>query len=692
MSKKNIHLTVAGLELNTTEQLNPAIPAWLAETLLLGQYWQRCGWLARLQQQVHVHRGRMGKYEVCDFVLLLLAYAVSGLESLQAFFEQLSSVAPVLMAVWNRQHCPVASTLSRFLADVDNDTVEALRELFEIALLEHSPIDSELGVSDRNGKRWIVFDIDGTAKAVRHRVLLTQNTHPALKRRSRDACKPGYAGRKRGEAVRTRTTIEQAHTREWLGSFAAAGNGNTKEDLKRSCTTIQRYCTRSTSPLAALLRLDGLYGSANYVTILQQRQMMYITRCRDYHLLKEPTVRAVLATTPQQQYLHPDSPEITRDLFDIDCVDATRRGYLEPMRLIIVRLIRFSKQKPSVGKCEGQYLYELFLTSLPASSFSAADVLSLYNGRGGFEQTLSEEDAEQDCDRWCSWQPEGQSFWQILSQWVWNWRIQAGWQSQSEPQVRQTLWSPALEKSEPEERSTYPVTAESIPSPSTDDPNLAPPPKYGAMQAVPGWGQSRHKYAGTDFKIIDDEGIECPAGHRMERQQVRYNRVGDMQLVFGIKASICRECPVIQHCHADRSTNTRGRRILVTRLKLPTPPPLAEVPEIIVKQSLFPLTVGTQAIIWTDIPATQFRRQLKCNLERNQIKIEVIADHSKAVAPSKPLLTRHQRAHRRLSWEQRLRRNQLRGNDMNWKVQLFGIPASLAQFLKCPRSISSHCS
>jgi hypothetical protein len=611
---------------------------------------------------------------------------VSGLTSLEAFFEQLSSVASVLMAVWGRQHCPVASTLSRFLADVDNDAVEALRELFESSLLEHSPIDPELGVSDRSGERWMVFDVDGTTKAVRHRVLLTQNTHPVLKRRSRNACKPGYAGRKRGEAVRTRTTIEQAHTREWLGNFAEVGNCNSKEDLKRSCAVIQRYCARSASPVTALLRLDGLYGGANYVTILQQRQMTYITRCRDYHLLKEPAVKAILATVPQQQYLHPDSPEIIRDLFDIECLDATRRGYLEPMRLIIVRLIRFSKQKPSVGKCEGKYLYELFLTSLPPSSFSAADVLSLYNGRGGFEQTLSEEDREQDCDRWCSWQPEGQSFWQILSQWVWNWRIQAGWQSQSQRQVRQTLWSPALDQLETQECSEPTIAPQSLLSTPTVDPQLAPSPKYGAMVAVPGWGQSRHKYSGKDFKIIDDEAIECPAGHQMDRQEVRYNRVGDMQLVFGIKATICRACPVIQHCHADRSINTRGRRILVTRAKLPTPPPLAEVPEIIVKHSLSALKLGTQAIIWTDIPATQFRRTLKCNLERNQIQIEAVSAHHQAIDSANPLLTRQQRAHRRLSWEQRLKRNQLQGQEVNWKVQLFGVSGSLTEFLKCPHT------
>ncbi|MBD2378132.1 hypothetical protein H6G63_33295, partial [Leptolyngbya sp. FACHB-402] len=158
----------------------------------------------------------------------------------------------------------------------------------------------------------------------------------------------------------------------------------------------------------------------------------------------------------------------------------------------------------------------------------------------------------------------------------------------------------------------------------------------------------------------------------------------DMQLVFGIKATICRICPVIQHCHADRSANTRGRRILVTRAKLPTPPPLAEAPEIIVKQSLSALNVGTQAIIWTDIPATQFRRTLKCNLERNQIQIEAVSAHRQAIDSSQSLLTRQQRAHRRLSWEQHLKRNQLQGKAVNWKVQFFGISSSLAEFLKCP--------
>jgi hypothetical protein len=215
MSDHKLSFTLAGLEITTTEQSNPVIPTWLAEALLVGQYWYQSGLLERLQQRVRVSRGRMGRYEVCDFVLLLLAYAVSGVETLKLFFEHLESIKPVLMSVWKRAQCPVAATLSRFLAAVDDSAVEQLRSLFEVDLLEH-PIEmaAAMGLTDRTGRRWVVFDADGTVKATRHRALVTAPTHPELKRRSRNAYAPGYGGRKRGDHVRTRTTVACAHTHE----------------------------------------------------------------------------------------------------------------------------------------------------------------------------------------------------------------------------------------------------------------------------------------------------------------------------------------------------------------------------------------------------------------------------------------------------------------------------------------------
>jgi CheY-like chemotaxis protein len=74
---------------------------------------------------------------------------------------------------------------------------------------------------------------------------------------------------------------------------------------------------------------------------------------------------------------------------------------------------------------------------------------------------------------------------------------------------------------------------------------------------------SRHKYAGKDFKIPDDESVECPAGHRMYRREIRYTRRGDMQMLFSMNPRICASCPVKQHCLSNDSKNTNGRQISV---------------------------------------------------------------------------------------------------------------------------------
>jgi hypothetical protein len=71
----------------------------------------------------------------------------------------------------------------------------------------------------------MVFDIDGTREAARQRALPQTDDLPPAFRRLADVCAPGYRGRKRGEVVRTRTTVAQAHSYQYLGSFGNRGNG-----------------------------------------------------------------------------------------------------------------------------------------------------------------------------------------------------------------------------------------------------------------------------------------------------------------------------------------------------------------------------------------------------------------------------------------------------------------------------------
>jgi hypothetical protein len=110
---------------------------------------------------------------------------------------------------------PARSTLSRFLASLDQTAVEALRTLFLQDLLARPLVKEEHpgGLWDRHGSHYLVFDVDGTREAARQRALPKRADRPAPSRRLRPLCAPGYTGRKRGEVVRTRTTVWAAPIR-----------------------------------------------------------------------------------------------------------------------------------------------------------------------------------------------------------------------------------------------------------------------------------------------------------------------------------------------------------------------------------------------------------------------------------------------------------------------------------------------
>lgn len=142
--------------------------------------------------------------------------------------ERLQPFAVPFMALFERDRLPARSTLSRFLMALTEAPVEALRCLFLDDLLSR-PLSKEGqtgGLVDREGAAWMVFDIDGTREAARQRALPQTEALPPVFRRLDEICAPGYTGRKRGEIVRTRTVISQAHTSQWLGSFGNRGNGH----------------------------------------------------------------------------------------------------------------------------------------------------------------------------------------------------------------------------------------------------------------------------------------------------------------------------------------------------------------------------------------------------------------------------------------------------------------------------------
>jgi hypothetical protein len=94
---------------------------------------------------------------------------------------------------------------------LDQPPLEALRSLFQEDLTARPrPQSAAGGLWDRAGRHWVVVDVDGTRQAARQRALPQTAELPSPHRRLEQVCAAGYLGRKRGEVVRTRTTVLQA--------------------------------------------------------------------------------------------------------------------------------------------------------------------------------------------------------------------------------------------------------------------------------------------------------------------------------------------------------------------------------------------------------------------------------------------------------------------------------------------------
>jgi hypothetical protein len=249
--------------LQTSSRSVSSTPSWFGEVALLVEHLRKQGVLAAIGERVRFARRRFGHYEVLDFLAVLFGYAISGERTLEAFYERVRPFAVPFMALFERDRLPARSTLSRFLTALTQEPVEALRAIFLEDLLcrplwSRSEEPHTGSLTDRDGTAWMVFDLDGTREAARQRALPQTEALPPLFRRLDKVCAAGYPGRKRGQVVRTRTVISQAHSYQWLGSFGNRGNGRYREELRLGLVAIGRYLTaHQFPPERALLRLDG---------------------------------------------------------------------------------------------------------------------------------------------------------------------------------------------------------------------------------------------------------------------------------------------------------------------------------------------------------------------------------------------------------------------------------------------------
>jgi hypothetical protein len=573
-----------------------------------------------------------------------------------AFYERLAPFAEPFMTLFGRNRLPHRSTLSRFLAALDQKTLEALRLLFQKDLLARNPFPSPGGLFDRRGVQWLVIDVDGTRQAARQRALPQTDALPAPHRRFDQVCAPGYHGRKRGEVVRTRTVVLQTHTHQFLGTFGGPGNGDYRGDLRRATGVIASYAaTLGVPPASILVRLDGLYGDAAPLLDVFSAGLAVVARSRAYHLLDLDVVKLRLVHAPDQVSTHAESG-MTRALYDCVSVPLTPAG---PEVRLVVSTHAGTSSDPAVGIERDGIVYELFVSTLPSPAFTAADVLDLYLHRGSFETVLADEDKEQQMDRWYSHTPCGQEFAQILAQWMWNVRLALG-QQLAPAELRTTECAPARETE----------------APSTNESEHAEAPPPAVTYGPPQWARPSftHGFPGSAFTPQPDGTLRCPANHPLYLQERRPLRDGSLRLLYAARIGHCRPCPLRAQCQ-ESSTTLKPRRVSAVLWPLSSPRSDSSPP---------PDAAGTPLalapVLWHNWPRCGIRRTWLKRVRNQTICLESSAPLSspRAAAPTEKIWTRAERAHWRLSWDQRLARNARPADAPRLIITIHGLPATFA--------------
>ena len=214
--------------------------------------------------------------------------------------------------------------------------------------------------------------------------------------------------------------------------------------------------------------------------------------------------------------------DLLRQLYDCPDVPVGPEGV---RCRVVVATHPAGETKSRIGHTRQGVVYELFFTHLPQDAFTASDVVALYLHRGAFEPVLADEDQEQDPDRWCSHAPAGQEAWQIVSQWVWNLRLELGHVLEPTP-MRTTEFAPACHRDH--ELRSAPVLG------------------YGQVLVASPWKAGR--FSGKDFPLQPDGTLRCPARQDLAPHERRREADGSLRVVYAASIRDCRPCPLREQC------------------------------------------------------------------------------------------------------------------------------------------------
>jgi hypothetical protein len=106
ISNPQEQITYSSVSIWISAELAPAVPPWFGEVTVIAQYLQHRGVLSTMEDRVRFARRRFGHYDLIDFVVVLLGYAISGERMLEAFYGSVHPFAVPFMALFERERLP----------------------------------------------------------------------------------------------------------------------------------------------------------------------------------------------------------------------------------------------------------------------------------------------------------------------------------------------------------------------------------------------------------------------------------------------------------------------------------------------------------------------------------------------------------------------------------------------------------
>ncbi len=433
--------------------------------------------------------------------------------------------------------------------------------------------------------------------------------------------------------MRTRTTVLQMYTRQWLGTFGDKGNGDYRGALTAALGVIQTYLAAWDMPLQTeIVRVDGQYGDLSVIAEIVRTSLQVVVRGRGYTLLEHPQVQAILAQSAPVTTITPPYSQTTYEVFDLSDVPLLPDQHDPvPVRVILTRHA-WTGAPMAVGKRVGMgmWVYDLFITTLPLDGFCAADVLDLYHGRGAFEGTLADEDVEGDPDRWCSYTANtanGQELWQVIWQWVWHMRLALGhWVEGLEAcSMRSMEWAPCLSAAVVE----LPVAANK----SSEE--------YGPLEWAQLRGRAKGGFGADAFPLREDGMLQCPAGRHLWLSETRQESATTQRFIYVARDQDCASCPVRASCLSQSASGKRGRRVSARRRRRAS------------TLSAVSCSLGDRAMRWQDVAGRRLRRVWMSHWRSQAVTIGLLLPGARH--PARP--PHAARAHQRVGWVERVGRN-----------------------------------